>query len=227
MSSVRRSFSEFRSRLGVVAKRRSTWIGIAFALVGAAGFEAAGLLAGPFLLDRGVSETAIGTFFGIGVVAAMLTGGLVGGRLSDRWGRVRSTAVFLVGFASVIIAIAIADLTVTSGQQQLLLALFALLYLFIGLFVAASYALFMHLTDARLGGTQFSTFMAATNGCESWSAWAGGRLVAASGYPLSFIVMSVVSLLSLPLLLLLRDRPGGDCRKSPPFPHDIPQRRKT
>jgi hypothetical protein len=44
---------------------------------------------------------------------------------------------------------------------------------FIGLFTAASYALFMDLTDPKLGGTQFSAFMAATNGCESWSGWAG------------------------------------------------------
>lgn len=71
---------------------------------------------------------------------------------------------------------------------------------FIGLFTAASYALFMDLTDANLGGTQFSAFMAATNGCESGSAWAGGRIVGTANYASAFLVLSVVSLLSLSLL---------------------------
>jgi hypothetical protein len=42
--------------------------------------------------------------------------------------------------------------------------------------------------------------MAATNACESWSAWAAGRLAAADGYPTAFLMMSVVSLCSLSLM---------------------------
>jgi MFS family permease len=78
------------------------------------------------------------------------------------------------------------------------------MYFFVGFFTAVSYALFMDLTDPRLGATQFSAYMAATNGCESWSAFAGGRMVAAQGYPAAFLAMSAVSLLGLPLLALLR-----------------------
>jgi MFS transporter, PAT family, beta-lactamase induction signal transducer AmpG len=73
----------------------------------------------------------------------------------------------------------------------------------VGAFTAASYALFMNLTDPRLGGTQFSTFMAATNGCESWSAAAGGRLAAGPGYPAAFVVLSGVSLAALALVGLI------------------------
>jgi PAT family beta-lactamase induction signal transducer AmpG len=78
------------------------------------------------------------------------------------------------------------------------------MYFFVGVFTAASYALFMDLTDPRLGATQFSAYMAATNACESWSAWGGGRLTAAYGYPAAFVVMSLVSLASLPLLAVIR-----------------------
>ena len=85
-----------------------------------------------------------------------------------------------------------------------LIALLAAMYFFVGVFTAASYALFMDLTDPRLGATQFSAFMAATNACESWSAWGGGRLAAAHGYPAAFVVMSLVSLASLPLLAVIR-----------------------
>jgi N-acyl-L-homoserine lactone synthetase len=72
-----------------------------------------------------------------------------------------------------------------------------------------SYALFMDLTDPRLGATQFSAYMAATNGCESWSVWTSGRIVAAQGYPSAFLVMSAVSLLALPLLAVMRKVGNG------------------
>jgi MFS family permease len=186
--------------LGAAAGRPSTWLGFAFALTSAAGFEAAGQLAGPFLVDRGVAPSAIGVFFGVAVVAAMLTGGLAGGWLSDRWGRRGATAVFLCGFVAAILLTAALD----HAPDGALFASLGVMYLFIGLFTAASYALFMDLTDPAIGATQFTAFMAATNACESWSAWAGGRLVVSSGYPTAFVVMSLVSIASLGILWLMR-----------------------
>lgn len=198
---------DFFRRLQRALRGRATWLGLAFALVAAAGFEATGQLAGPFLLDRGLSERDIGLFFGVAVVGATLIGGLIGGLLSDRWGRLRAVALFLAGFVVMIIGLATTDLAVQPPSAMGLLSWLTGMYFFIGLFTAASYALFMDLTDARLGGTQFSAFMSATNGCESWSAWAGGRMVGAGSYPAAFLGMSAVSLLSLLLLLpLARER---------------------
>lgn len=188
----------FRGHLAAALRRRVTWLALAFALFSGAAFEASGQLAGPFLVDRGVSEAAIGLFFGLVVVAAMIAGGLVGGRLSDRWGRAPSLAVFLGGLVGSIVLLSLADLG--RAAPEALLALLAAMYLFVGLFTAASYALFMDLTDPRLGGTQFSTYMAATNGCESWSAWTAGRLAGTAGYAPAMLAMSVVSLVSLALL---------------------------
>jgi MFS family permease len=189
--------------LRAMLRRRTTWWGLAFALVGAAGFEAAGQLAGPYLVDRGETTSAIGLFFGAVVVAATITGGLVGGRISDRWGRLRSCAVFLLGFVAVIAALGVIDFGGAASPLVRYLLLGAM-YLFVGLFTAASYALFMDLTDPAIGGTQFSTYMSATNACESWSAWVGGRVAGASGYPAAFLVMSAASLVGLPVLARLR-----------------------
>ncbi|QQS48987.1 MAG: MFS transporter [Acidobacteriota bacterium] len=196
----RGSFREFGLRLREAARHRSTWLGMVFALVSAAAFESVGAMAGPYLIDRGASSDEVGLFFAVPVVVATIAGGLIGGRLSDRWGRIRSVAVFLIGFVSIILALGAADGRVS---KPVIFGLLAGLYLFIGLFTAASYALFMDLTDPRLGGTQFSAYMAATNGCESWSGWAGGRLAARSGYASSFFVMSLFSILSLFLLRLI------------------------
>lgn len=211
----------FRNHLMTAGRQRSTWWGLAFALTSAAAFEAAGALAGPFLVDRGVDQKTVGWFFGIVVVAAMMTGAVLGGRLSDRLGRTRAVGWFLAGVVGLILALAAAD---AFGRPQppaaLILGLLAALYLFIGLFTAASYALFMDLTDPQIGATQFSTFMAATNGCESWSGWAGGQLVTRGGYALAFAAMSLVSLASLPILRRLNHdgrfsvAPRQNCRDS-------------
>jgi MFS family permease len=184
-------------------------MGIAFALTSAAAFEATGQLAGPFLVDRGVESSTIGLFFGVVVVAAMLGGGLLGGAVSDRWGRRRSVAVFLAGFVAMILLLAAAD-AAGGTAPAVLLGLLAGMYFFVGLFTAASYALFMDLTDPRLGGTQFSTFMAATNGCEAWSTWTAGRIAGSAGYASAFVVLSVASVLSLFVLKHLRRRPEVD-----------------
>jgi hypothetical protein len=67
-----RSASGFRTAMVAALRRRTTWFGIAFALTGAAAFESAGQLAGPFLVDRNVPQQAIGLFFGIAVVVERL-----------------------------------------------------------------------------------------------------------------------------------------------------------
>lgn len=204
----RQPISGFVKHLRAAARRRATWLGLGFALVGAAAFEATGQLAGPYLVDRGVSQAVIGAFFGVAVVAATMVGGLVGGRLSDRWGRTRSVAYFLMGFVATIALLGALDLGGRPVPHAVLLSLLSVLYAFIGLFTAASYALFMDLTDPRLGGTQFSTFMSATNACESWSGWTGGQIAGRAGYGTSFLAMCTVSLLGLPLLRWLRRAEG-------------------
>jgi MFS transporter, PAT family, beta-lactamase induction signal transducer AmpG len=202
-------FATFRGHLAEALRRRTVWLGLGFALVAGAAFEATGQLAGPYLVDRDVDAAAIGIFFGVFAVGATLTGGLLGGRLSDQWGRLRTVGSFLVGIAASVSLLAAADLGGWHGQTTLF-ALLTLLYFFIGLFTASSYALFMDLTDPRLGGTQFSTYMAATNGCEAWSAWAGGRIAGAAGYPAAFVTMSLVSLAGLGFLRTLRHHSRED-----------------
>jgi MFS transporter (putative signal transducer) len=195
--------ANLRSAFGV----KSTWIGLLFALTGAAAFESAGALASPFLVDTGADEKLIGLFFLLPVVLAMLIGGLAVGRFYDKKGRIKSVALSMAGFILAISSLGVIDLT--GGSSSLVypaIILLTVMYFFIGAFTASSYALFMHLTNKSLGATQFSTFMAATNGCESWSGWAGGRIAGASGYGVSFIVMSGVSLLSMLTLKLLKPK---------------------
>jgi len=105
------------------------------------------------------------------------------------------------GWSTFIAGLALADLGLgTALPDWLPLALLTGMYFFVGAFTASSYALFMDLTDPALGATQFSAYMAATNGCESWAAWTGGRVTARLGYAPAFLGLTLVSLASLWLL---------------------------
>ncbi|MEZ5277861.1 MAG: MFS transporter [Opitutaceae bacterium] len=196
--SVHSAWDQFVRSLRHASRSRATWMGLGFALVAGAGFEAMGAMAGPFLIDAGVGPHATGVFFGLPVVGAMLVGGLLGGRLSDRGDRRRRVGLFLGLLCGLVGTVGLANLLGLSGA--VLMGLMTLVYFAIGLFTAASYGLFMDLTDPRLGATQFSTYMAATNGCEAWSAGVGGRIAGSLGYGTAFLIMPLVGLFGLVFL---------------------------
>lgn len=185
--------------LRTILQRRSTWQMLAFALTAGAAFELTGGVAGPLLVDAGLPASTIGAVIGIPIVLAMLVGGLLGGWMADQSNPLRLTRFGVVLFSSVTLLMAVA----VSWEQTPLPLLFALLtafYLAVGLFTAASYALFMNFSRPPLAATRFSAFMAATNGCEAWAVWCGGRLAAARGYGLALSLMAGVSLLALWIL---------------------------
>jgi PAT family beta-lactamase induction signal transducer AmpG len=193
----------FLTAVAEVLRGRTTWLVLAFAAIGGAGFESVGLLVGPYLLDRGFGSEQIGAFLFLPTVAAMILGAFVAGRRADRFDRRREVGLTLILLAVTILLLSGWD--AHGGWVTLLLL--ALLYFFIGAFTTASYALFMDMTDRRLGATQLSAYMSATNLCESWSAFAIGALVSAMGYGAAFSVMAMASLVALPLLWWLP--PGG------------------
>lgn len=181
-----------------VARRRATWLGVAFATIGGGGMEGAGTVAGPMLIDRGLSEAAVGRFFAVPAVAAMAIGSLMGGRLSNRTRRRRAAGIQLVAMTGVLLALAAASRSPASAA--VLLTALTAAYAMFGAFTAASYALYMDLTDPELGGTQFSSFMAAVNLAAVWGGFAIGRLAAAFDYPVALASLAFGSLAALLLL---------------------------
>jgi MFS family permease len=136
----------------------------------------------------------------------MLGGALAGGRWSDRSGRRRVAAACVVALAVLVGLVAL-----LAGRPTAALAALIATYAGIGLLTAASYALFMDLTDRRLGATQFSTYMAATNACEAWAGFTVGRLAGTVGYAGAFVALAAVSLAALLPLRAL-----GDARPTSP-----------
>lgn len=190
-------FTNFKNNIKETYYKKQTWYVIAFALTAAAAFESVGGMSGVYFTDKQVDSKIIGFFFSIPVVVAMLIGGVAGGFLSDKMSRKKSVIVFLCGFVFTIICISFTGFFYPSASHISLLALFAWMYFFIGMFTTSSYALFMDVTNPKLGATEFSLFMAATNACESWVVWLTGILVVSFNYSSAFLIMSVVSLSSL------------------------------
>lgn len=196
---------ELFKNLKLAFSKRNTWLVILFALTGAAAFEAAGGLAGPFLTDLKVSTEKIGFFFLVPVVASMLIGGLIGGWWSDQRNRKKTVRFFIYGFTFFVLLAGIIKLTSPVSDPMPYYIAFTGMYLFVGMFTASSYALFMDQTNPRIGATQFSTYMAATNGCEAWTVWAAGSITGLWDYSIAFIVMAFVSLLSLLILKRIKE----------------------
>ena len=207
---------ELRNSAAIALANRNTWIGLAFALTGGAAYEGLGAIAGPLLVDSGFSSTNIGYFFGIPVVAAMICGSLIGGRMADRISRRRSVAVSLlmvVMFAAIVgLTVLPSETSSEANEIRMILLIYALtgVYFGIGLFTACSYALFMDMTTPQVAGTQFSTFMGATNGCEAASGFAIGAIIAASSYSAGIWLLCVPSLLALVFLRWINIGSGKD-----------------
>ena len=199
--------AQFWNSLRRALSSRTTWLGLGFAVLAGAGFEAFGALAGPFLVDSGVSTNATSFFFGVPVVGAMLIGGLIGGRVADGWGRQRAVVAGMIVLTVTLFGVAAGHHAGLTGSA--LMILMTMVYGGVGFFTASSYALFMDLTDPRLGATQFSAFMAATNGCEAWAAWLGGRIAGGVGYAAMFIIMPLIALVALLFLRALPRKLSG------------------
>ncbi len=200
---------EFGTRLRRVLELPSTWAVLAFAATSGVAFETIGSLAGPVLVDSGFDDQAVASFFGVNTVVGLAGGALLGGWISDRLGRQLTVAVasLVLSALGVALATVMRDvLAPTPDAQVAIESLLTAVYCGAGVFTAASYALFMDATDPRLGATQFSAFMGATNACESWSGRLGGWLATREGTPVAFLVAAVAGIVVLPLLGLVRLR---------------------
>ncbi len=200
---------KFKKDLYLTFSSKRTWYTIGFALTAAAAFEAVGAMVGPFLSEKGFTNDDIGILLGLPVIIAMIAGSLMGGYFSDKWSRKNCVLVFLF-FGLTFIAIL--SLIEINGEQisplTWKLLLFGM-YLGVGMFTSSSYALFMDVTNPKLGATQFSTFMAITNGCEAWSVWVAGFIAATQGYGIAFLAMCLISLASIYFLLKLNLKKKG------------------
>jgi PAT family beta-lactamase induction signal transducer AmpG len=184
------AFSSFK-RIDVLA------VGI-FGLVAFMVIVGANQLVNPYMENLfAISFSTAGqltSVWGIGVVL----GGLVGGRIVDRLGRLPALLIGLVISSLSLVAMAVFATPQSGlGFAFILVGLFGLAY---GTYQAVYFAVAMGYTDPRIAASMFAILMAFTNIGQAIGLGMGGSLSKSSGYPNTFLILAGLNVLGLILL---------------------------
>jgi hypothetical protein len=176
--------------------------GLCIALTVGAGFEFFTVTAGPLLMQLGGSAEQTAILFGVFAPLGLALGALAGGYFSAAQDARVGTITGLC-----LVALAVAGFVTLRSNNIIVdpavwLLPLGILYFAAGFLICASYTLFMRLSRGAYAATRYSLFMSATNGCETWAAFAGGRLAGPLGYNGAMLVLVAASVLALPILLL-------------------------
>jgi len=208
---------------------RAALVGVIAALLPAGAYALSLALQSNLAVELGLDDNAIAqlNFVSLLIYAPFC---ILGGWLSDRFGRRRTLALFV--FLTVVPTLWLAWTMWQSGwimpidinapnrprPSTLLLYTFwvtVIVYnVFQGLYYGIRSALYMDITTPAVAATQFTSYMAMLNLCISYTSWWQGFAVERIGYPSTLILDSVVGLFGLLLLPLMRPAAG----KSSPAP---------
>jgi PAT family beta-lactamase induction signal transducer AmpG len=218
----------FGSRLAV--------FGLCFALL-PCGAQALGLaLQSNLAVELGMGDSEIGL---LALVSAIISavGCVVGGYLSDRFGRRRMLAIYVACTAlpSLILAylmyrhgwIMPVDMKMTDRPvpPDVLLTGFWVVNIvfsvFQGLYYGTRTALLMDICTPSVAATQFTAYMAVLNLVISYSAFWQGKAIVTWGYPTTLVIDACFGLACLAFLPLMRKKEppaGAASEPSPPEP---------
>ena len=201
-------------------------VGVALLPIGAYALGLA--LQSNLAVELGLDDTEIGWLtLGTTILSAVFC--VLGGWLSDRFGRRRMIALFVLGMSipTVILAIGmkhhgwILPVSPTLADRPVppaaLVSLFwAMVWtyaVFQGLMYGSSTALFMDVTNPRVAATQFTAYMAMSNFALSYSATWQGASAQRWGYPTTLGIDAAFGLACILLMPLM-----GRLRKGEPPP---------
>jgi predicted MFS family arabinose efflux permease len=156
-----------------------------------------------FRVQLGFSEQQVASLATLGGIVGAV-GGLLGGVLSDRLGCRRTLLVACLGVAG--INFGFSACRGLWGHFPLLVAYTATEGVAVGVVYATSLALFMNITNPRLGATQFQVYMSCLNLKDAWAMKLGGRWAESISAPAMFGLGAMVELLPLVLLPWLDPR---------------------
>ena len=200
---------------------RAAFVGLLVAVLPAGAYALGLALQSNLAVELGLNDRQVG-FLNLWSTIISAAGCVVGGWLSDRYGRRRMLALFLVGTA-------IPTLYLAWAMQQagwvmpvdpqapnrpipaasLVGAFWAMVLvynIFQGLMYGTRTAMFMDVTTARVAATQFTAYMALLNLVISYSATWQGWAVERWGYPRTLLADGLVGLVVIALFPLMTVR---------------------
>ena len=182
-------------------KKKNTIIISIFAFVSAMNFGILLFIIPEYMMNfLNLELTQIGlitSLFPIGVVL----GATIGGFMADRFGRKKTLAIFLFG------AIIFSSLLITVNSWQMLAIIYPIIgFLQGGSSFSALMALFMDITNPKIGGTQYSILTSITNFGDYSIAIVSGSLLMVLGYQRFFLYAAWVVGPALLMLYFVKEK---------------------
>jgi PAT family beta-lactamase induction signal transducer AmpG len=203
---------------------RAALIGVGFAALPLGTYALALALRSNLAVELGLTDAEIGT---LGLWSSLLTafGCVIGGWLSDRYGRRRCIAVFIALTAVPTVWLAVhmqsagyvmpIDPSTRGASASGLVSIFwnaCLVYGFLqGLTYGSTIALFMDITTPAVAATQFTAYMALANLATTYESTWQGLTITHWGYPVTLGLDALTGVVAIALLPWLgrRDRTSG------------------
>lgn len=198
---------------------RAALVGVLYAVLPAGAYALSLALQSNLGVELGLSDNEIAQL-NLYTTLIFAPACILGGWLSDRFGRRSTLAIFV--FLTVVPTLWLAwtmwqagwimpvDMKMANRPKPstVLIVTFwtaCIVYnVFQGLYYGIRSALFMDITTPAVAATQFTAYMALMNLCISYTATWQGYVVERIGYPGTLVIDSVVGLLGLALLPLMR-----------------------
>jgi MFS transporter, PAT family, beta-lactamase induction signal transducer AmpG len=209
--------------------QRGALIGLLFALLPAGAYALGLALQSNLAVELGLNDTQVGALNLWSTVISAI-GCVVGGWLSDRFGRRRTLALYLIGTAIPTAYLAwvmqqhgwimpvdaqAANRPIPSAALVQTFWLMVVTYsVFQGLMYGTRTAMFMDVTSPRVAATQFTAYMALLNFAIAYSAKWQGWAVERWGYPKTLYLDSVAGLVCI-LLMPLMGRVASGAKQVP------------
>ena len=221
-SSISRELTRFvREAWTAFTGSRAALVGVFAALLPAGAYALSLALQSNLAVELGLDDNEIAQLNLIStVIFAPFC--ILGGWVSDRFGRRSSLAVF--AFLTVVPTLWLAYVMWQAGwimpvdiktpnrphpTTVLVVTYWATVIVynvFQGLYYGIRTALYMDITNPAVAATQFTAYMALLNLCISYTAWWQGHAVETLGYPLTLVLDCVFGMSALVLLPLMRPR---------------------
>lgn len=180
-------------------------LGMLMAFVFEVGGRLIQALAGPFLIDAGVSLGALGLLNGSGGVAAGLFGTALGGLLVHRRGAPKAVRHILVAQAAVLCLLAALTVSGRAGQE-LLIAVIVLEGAVMAAGFVTLYSRLMELVSPNQPGVDFTIFQCASAMIAAACGLGGGTLAGMAGYGVSFLTAASIAICAVGVFSAIESR---------------------
>lgn len=188
--------------LHALLERRDIWAIALFAMLFKLDISAMEPMTRPFWVDRGFTLEEIGAILTTGRIIATVSGAVLGGILTTRWGIFR--ALWVLGMVQALSSLGYAGAAAAAPSKPLMTGVALFENFAAGLGTAAFIAFLMSVCERRYAATQYAVLSALLALTRTLAGAASGSLAERLGYAHYFLLTFVLGLPAFGLLPWLR-----------------------